>query len=77
MFKAKKKIQRQATLSVLLLLFMELIHDAAHFISDKVAKFQQEKDPDDVEEKYSKPLLHVWEIRHHPCLVYLMKAGKG
>ena len=56
---------------------MELIYDAAHFISDKVAKLQQEKDPDDVEEKYSKPLLHVWEIRHHPCLVYLMKAGKG
>ena len=63
--------------SFVLMLFMELIYDAARFLSEKVAVLHQAKDPEDVEEKYSKPLLHVWEIRHHPCLVYLMKAGKG
>ena len=63
--------------AVCFVLCMELIYDAARFISDKVTVLHQAKGPEDVEEKHSKPLLHVWEVRHHPCLVYLMKAGKA
>ena len=52
---------------------MEAISDAAHFLSARVHLLNKRQV--DVEEKHSKPLLHIWEIRHHPCLVYLMKGG--
>jgi hypothetical protein len=53
---------------------MDYVSDAVQFVKNHLGLYTDSSW--DVEKKYTKPLLPIWKIKDHPCLIYLMKTGE-